>query len=381
MPHTEKSFPKQINSVQALRALAAVLVLFLHTAGMQRQIIGPTYEEPFSGFWNRGFSGVDMFFVISGFIMVYVTRESPYYRSSGPGSGRSLSQNLREALSFIKARILRIYPLWWFYAALMGLIYFLIFSIPARPEYAEAAGGTLPYLVKSFLLLPQHQLPIIDVGWTLTYEMYYYVIFAAILLLPRRLMPLALCVWVLQIFTIQFSPVYGVFFNILKSPLSLEFIGGAFMALLVLRGVIFKPKFVLFVGIAAFIAALMVPGFEQHLWQGWGRAILFGLPSLAIIYGIVTLEITQGIRSPKWSIWLGNWSYSLYLGHIIVLIVMKNIWEVLEEIGMPKALHLGSPGITDNIAFFVTSVFAAIFAAMLSYFLVERPMVRVFRRP
>lgn len=366
MIDTGRSLPQRLDTVQALRGLAAILVLFFHTVGMQQTIIGTEYAEIFNGFWNRGFSGVDMFFVISGFIMVYVTRD--------------MQKGIRTAAVFMKARFLRIYPLWWFYAALMALIYFVIFGLPARPEYASQAGGIAPYLVKSFLLLPQNVPPIIDLGWTLIFEMYYYIIFAFILFLPRRFLPLALGLWISQIIAFQLLAGTGPALNILKSPLSLEFIGGAFMALLVLKGFIFRPRLILIAGGLAFCLALMMPDIHGDLWDSWGRVIFFGLPSLAIIYGLVTLETARKIKPPIWTIWLGNWSYSLYLGHIIVLLVMKNIWEVLEKLGMPKALKLGAPGMLDNVAFAIASVCAAIFAAMLSYVIVERPLIKVLRR-
>ena len=367
MIESGKPLPKQLHTVQALRGLAALLVLVLHIAGMQRGILGIEKAQGFDGFWNRGFSGVDLFFVISGFIMVYVTRDLP--------------AGLSSAMRFIKARFIRIYPLWWFYAGLMALIYFLIFGIPARPEYAAEAGGVWPYMIKSFLLLPQQVLPVIDVGWTLTYEMYYYFIMAAILLMPRRALPYALMLWAAQILAFQYLTFDHPALKIMKSPLSLEFIGGAFMALLVLRGVIIWPRLILLIGGACFCAGLMLPDVSSVMWKGWGRVIIFGLPSLAIIYALVSLERVRGLQPPRALIALGDWSYSLYLGHIIILLVMKNIWEILERIGMPAMFKLSASGLWDNIAFAIASIGAAIFAAMLSYILVERPIIRLLKRP
>lgn len=367
MIESGKPLPKQLHTVQALRGLAALLVLFLHIAGMQRGILGIEKTQGFDGFWNRGFSGVDLFFVISGFIMVYVTRDLP--------------AGLSSAMRFIMARFIRIYPLWWFYAGLMALIYFLIFGIPARPEYAAEAGGVWPYLIKSFLLLPQQALPVIDVGWTLAYEMYYYFIMAAILLLPRRVLPYALIFWAAQILAFQYLALDHPALKIMTSPLSLEFIGGAFMALLVLRGVIIWPRLILLIGVAYFCTGLILPDISSVMWKGWGRVIVFGLPSLAIIYALVSLEQVRGLQPPRALIALGDWSYSLYLGHIIILLVMKNIWEILERLGMPAMFKLGAPGLWDNITFAIASIGAAIFAAMLSYILIERPIIRLLKRP
>ena len=101
MTHPSKMIlPKRLESVQALRGVAALLVLFYHLASFQRQMAEENRDDILltSGIWDNGWAGVDLFFVISGFIMVYVTRNS----------GRTL----KDVGRFMASRITRIYPLW-----------------------------------------------------------------------------------------------------------------------------------------------------------------------------------------------------------------------------------------------------------------------------
>ena len=105
----------KLNSVQALRGLAALFVLIYHISQQQLHAIGaigasartPTVDLwLLSGPWNQGYAGVDLFFVISGFIMVYVTQK--FAKNAG--------QKAADVAAFLYKRIVRIYPLWWVFA-------------------------------------------------------------------------------------------------------------------------------------------------------------------------------------------------------------------------------------------------------------------------
>jgi peptidoglycan/LPS O-acetylase OafA/YrhL len=98
----------KLQSIQILRGIAALLVVIFHVRAQEMLAIGGNglAEMPFlNGFVNNGFAGVDLFFVISGFIMVYVTD--------------GVRPGIRSSLDFLFARATRIYPLWWFFSALM----------------------------------------------------------------------------------------------------------------------------------------------------------------------------------------------------------------------------------------------------------------------
>jgi len=113
---------QKLNSIQALRGLAAVFVLIYHIAQQQMHAIGAIIGERkgaaptvdgwlLSGPWTQGYAGVDLFFVISGFIMVYVTQNFTQQ------TGRKVAQ----VGSFFYKRFVRIYPLWWVFGQVFGL--------------------------------------------------------------------------------------------------------------------------------------------------------------------------------------------------------------------------------------------------------------------
>jgi len=357
----------RLQSIQALRGIAAVLVLFLHVAGIQESILLGREQDVLEGWWQNGFAGVDIFFVISGFIMVYVTR--------------NYDANRRESARFLKARVIRIYPLWWVYVVIMGLILFNAYGVPATPELAERSGGVGLYVLRSFFLLPQAEYPVLTIGWTLIFEMYFYLIFSVLIIIGRK--KLALCLWIwaglvglLQILQLPKSPIL----HLITSPLSLEFIGGAFTALCFMKWSGRWSKLCLTVGTVMFALGLSFYGLDGNANNQWNRVLLFGLPAMLIIYGAVGWEAKGKAKIPKALTALGDWSYSLYLGHLIVLLVMKNVWEILTTLGLPQALQLGAQGMFDNIVFAIACICAAIMAAMLSYHLVEAPMTRALRR-
>lgn len=216
MSSTDK---QKLLSVQALRGIAALLVVLFHLNAMFRE--GAPWSRDIGEFWARGFAGVDMFFVISGFIMVYVTRD--------------LAPSLKAAGRFLYDRITRIYPLWWAFALLMMAYFYTAYGSPAPPDKA-AGNAVLPYIAKSLFLLPQASDPVLGVGWTLIHEMLFYILFAAGLLLPRKILPIWLGLWtaiiIVAAFVMATQPLHAKnMVQLFVSPLNVEFILGAFTAL------------------------------------------------------------------------------------------------------------------------------------------------------
>jgi peptidoglycan/LPS O-acetylase OafA/YrhL len=134
-----------------LRGIAVLLVAFSHLLLIEKKYGGNSIIPEFVLF---GASGVDLFFVISGFVMVTITREK--FRKP------------MEALKFIYHRVIRIYPVYWIYSVLV-LIVFLI-----QPSWVNSAQGNQVDIVSSFLLLPSNNLPLVNVGWSLVHEVYFF---------------------------------------------------------------------------------------------------------------------------------------------------------------------------------------------------------------
>ena len=152
-------------TVQALRAIAALLVVVYHVFDMWALRMDPS--APGTG-WVNGAAGVDIFFVISGFVMVV--------------SSRRLATQPRAWRTFIQHRIVRIVPLYWLLTTAKLLLVFFLADLALRSNLE------FDYVARSYLFLPVvdgagHFRPLLPVGWTLTYEFVFYLLFALALAL------------------------------------------------------------------------------------------------------------------------------------------------------------------------------------------------------
>jgi peptidoglycan/LPS O-acetylase OafA/YrhL len=368
--------PQRLNSLQSLRGLAAFLVLIFHIAHMQRAAIDTSNvvdKQLLTGFWDRGYVGVDLFFVISGFIMVYVTRD--------------LGGSTKEVVRFLKSRVTRVYPLWWVFAGIMAIYFWVTYGIPADPFRISQPGELFPYLIKSFSLVPQKHLPVLGVGWTLIHEVYFYIVFAVILFLPRRFMIAALCIWTLTIgagfYAGLAKPMVNSVPALMGSLLSLEFIGGAFIGLLVFRGETRLAAVSAILGLVGLLLGMVFyteNGLELVMW---GRVAVFILPCLALVYGLTSLERLGKLEIPTLFVSIGDWSYSLYLSHILVLSALKRIYPKIMSM-LPNSssdpLSLGAPGPLDNVVWGFCGIVSCLVFAAFSYRYIERPLIAGSRR-
>jgi len=364
----------KLDSIQALRGIAALLVLIYHIAAQQIHAPGidPSVDSWLKlGPWNQGYAGVDLFFLISGFVMVYVTQ--------------STGRKAKYVGAFLYKRVVRIYPLWWVFAGLLGGYFFAIHGIWASPSAPNLNAPATGYFIKSLLLLPQQNAPVLELGWSLVHEMQFYLIFAAFLFAPRRWLPPLLGIW-------SIVNVSGFFLGwsktgnvqaILFSLLSLEFIVGACVAWLVLKRFELAPKAILITGVVLFLLVLVFYTDSTNIPKNWGRVILYTPPFAMIIYGASIMERAGRLSVPRWLVTLGDWSYSLYLSHYLVLIIIRRVWREASPY-LPETLvgriSLGAPGVIDNVVFFVVSLMLCLIAAGMSYYIIERPLLRLARR-
>ena len=162
----------KLRALQSLRAIAALLVVLDHAAGLTAGHGFP--REPITS-WATflGAQGVSVFFIISGFIMTYTA-----------DSSEDQTAPLLRAARFATRRIIRVVPLYWLLTAVVAVPMFLI-------GLHRPVGITVARLAKSLLFIPYldaggNMTPVLPIGWTLNYEMAFYAVFAAILLLPHR---------------------------------------------------------------------------------------------------------------------------------------------------------------------------------------------------
>lgn len=331
-------------NIQALRALAAFLVVFVHLEALAaRAGLGPQAMR-------FGNSGVDLFFVISGMIMVVTTANGE------TGAGR-----------FFRHRIVRIAPFYW-------AMTFAVFAVAAfAPQLVQATRADPLDLIKSLLFIPFVKAngltqPVVFVGWSLNYEMAFYVVFALGLLTRRRALGLALCCAALAMAVtagLGLSPKdpIGAFYT---SPIMLEFALGIGIGWLLPR--LSPPPGAALPAMAAGFCAFCLMLAGPSLWPELDRLVMFGLPAAVIVVAALVLERAGKIvRTPLIKA-LGDASYAIYLTHFFVTQAVIKAFA---------ALKLEGP-LAAGLAALLTFVLVAI-VGLLAHRLIEAPLTRVTR--
>jgi len=354
--------PARLQSLQALRAIAALLVVVFHSALIWRELSGST---GFGGPWDQGWAGVDLFFVISGFVMVWVAGD----RAAG----------IQSALRFWFDRATRVYPLWWVFCSLMALYFLLVYGQPASPvtQTAESAWGMF---ARSMLLWPQGEMPVLVVGWTLIFELAFYGLFGLLLLVPAKWRPVGLALWgAILIYRWNFTPAESSlaysWHMTLADQLCMEFLIGAAVAYSLKISRLPPVAAVGFccVGVIAFLSSMAFAGGFDGEEVNRNRVLAFGLPSGLILLGVIGWELSGKGRFAKGLLRIGDASYTLYLSHFLVLLVLKRVFT---------SLGLFTGGSSFSMAGFVlVGLTASIIASLILYRLIERPLLRLARAP
>lgn len=300
---------RKLYGIQYLRAAAAIGVVVFHAA------------ERTGGHFAIGAAGVDVFFVVSGFIMWVLA------------SSRPLSPS-----GFFRERLERIAPLYWIASgvmvagALAGLFpnlrltaWHVFGSLAFIPNVSPSSGQVWPVLVQ---------------GWTLNYEMFFYLIFAAVLFLPakRRLIALASVFVALAAIGLLFEPGNAVL-KTWTDPILLEFLIGAGIGKLWLDGAIPSRS------TGTVLLAVAVAGFALVgiTYLGFNSFVL-GPLSAALLVGVLALEKAGAVRHFPFITYLGDGSYSIYLWHTMAISVVAKIGTTLSlpwPVTLPVAVICG----------------------------------------
>lgn len=334
--------------IQYLRALAALMVVIFH---LEPQL----HRMGYAAFWPKGLSsGVDVFFVISGVIMWVTT------------SGRPVG-----VIDFWRRRITRIAPLYWVFTLLMvGLM----LVAPAVLQSSRYEGW---HVLASFLFLPaQHPVmlsmePVVMPGWTLNYEMFFYLIFGLWLLSPERWRPAGNAATIGLLVAIGVAlelPARTSVAGFYTSSIMIEFVLGIFLGVLMTRGgmlprVPVALAWVVLIGGIAF--TVLLPATISHL----PRAVTRGIPAFFAVGAMLVLELRGRIAEHKGLRLLGDASYSLYLSHFVVLSMVSQLWRRL-----PIA-----PSPPSYIAFGIIAVGVSLIGGVLCYRFVEQPLTVLFQ--
>lgn len=340
-----------LGRVQVLRFFAATAVLFAH---LQHEIAtrlpaGGSFQ-PFT-LIDGGF-GVDLFFVISGFIMYHVSTD----KFGQAGAART----------FLVRRFLRIAPLYYL-ATLLMLAATFTFSDAvsiARPEMGHVLASLLFLPAENALGQP---VPVLKLGWTLNFEAYFYAMFALALIFGRRtglaVLVIAICSVVALGQIVPDPPVWLAFWG---QSLVFEFLAGVGIAILYRRGLAIgtRPTWALIAASLIGLAALRMGGAIPYL----PRAVYAGLPAALIVLAVVAAPLAQRVGAlTRGLIAGGEASYAIYVIHPFGIRAGALIWARLQLPPQPW-LYIAS------------LMVIVIVAALAVNMLVERPIDRALRR-
>ncbi len=328
------------DGVQALRFFAALLVLITHSTFYTSNRLSNDI-----GVWNNGALGVDIFFVISGFVMMMAI---PKY--IGIDRGWRI---------FALTRLERIVPLYWIATSIKLL------TVIAAPAIVVSGQTNLMYLIKSYLFLPAFRAdgraePLLGVGWTLVLEVFFYsliVLSLAINKSPFKISTLILCICtVISFFNFDGSKELSVYFT----PRMIEFVLGMLIAK---HAPINHSN--LKIALSLIIIGITILLLQPFSGEGAQHIVLRSIPSAIVVLGVVWLEPYLGRMSPM-LVKLGAASYALYLFHPLIAPAIPAILAKL-DIRIP-ALSIA------------LCVIIAIIATYGIYLWVERPIAKYLAR-
>ncbi len=334
-----------------MRAIAATAVVLTHLPHVANDVIGDrTLGIP--DLLSFGYAGVDLFFVVSGFIIAHITASTAF-----------------ELRAFLSRRFVRIVPLYWLYT--------LVFvAMAVASGHDEPLLASLP---ESLAMVPQRDFPTLPVGWSLEHELVFYVIAAGTLMCGGSLLhalvvaslgAIALhviargadeAIWdfhLLSLYHVEFS--VGVLVHRCRRALSPR-----------------AAHAMLLVGVALFVATSDIvlherlPGVATQTvnegWLGLVRVLGFGAGGGAIVLGLLRIEmhgrLARWPRATAFGCRVGDASYSIYLSH---LLVFKVLGKAYAAVGVPASLVWPALGF---------AVVVALLVGFASYAWVERPLL------
>ena len=344
-------------SIQAYRGFAVLLVVLFHGANRVESKYG---IAPFQDFFDFGFSGVHLFFVLSGFIILAAHVEDI---------------NIPKQLFwYLKRRLIRIYPIYW-----------IVFFVLGGWKLLSVNANVEDFFLNALLFMSSTKL-VIPVSWTMLYEVTFYLVFA-LLIMHKKIGSIAIAVWFALILLGWGESNYHIFY-----PFNLLFIFGMLASVLYLKlkgmdngtaNLISKIGFVtgaiLFVATAVYYSSLDVGASE---WPAHPVTILgFGIASALLVLGSVSQEIEKYFERHHRLLLIGNASYSIYLVHLwaqkeafnLVGSFNQRAFNIIFDDGMGKSL------IVSNLLFIFIVATSVIFGIVI-HLKIERRLLFLLRK-
>jgi exopolysaccharide production protein ExoZ len=268
---------REYPSIQVLRGIAAGMVLVFHAMTACDMVTWQSFNQ-----------GVEIFFCISGFVM--------YISNAGKPGG------LTSAVIFLRRRIIRVVPLHWLFLSL--------YILEISPVF-RGSSGMPPYqdILKSYLYLKIYW-PVLTVGWTLSFELFFYLCFATMLAFEVSVF------WLI----IPFVGFVAIDHYALFSPRLVCFLAGMIIGKLAYMGRYLPRPIAISICVAFAIAILRLRGNELWTWY-WLPTTL----SCLLIAAMVALEPNVKLLHSGFLLLLGDASYTLYLSHILILHVFAGL--------------------------------------------------------
>ncbi len=337
----------RLNNIQALRAFAAVAVVVFHTG------FAFPHMRQFGSF------GVDVFFVISGFIMARILDPAT------PASGDF----------FFRRRLLRIVPPYWFFTLL------LFFVALRAPQLMGATRASVNELLESLFFIPFPKVngvmePLLFVGWSLNYEMLFYFVLAVGLLINRRN-----AVWIGAAIVVAAMLAFAPFAaddplaRFYSRAISVEFVLGI-LSYYLCRAIppdharaLRLPALLVCIASAALLIAVqgVFPPFRFPF--DLHRVLTFGALSFFLVTGAGLLSQAGWDTDLAWLVLIGDASYILYLVHAYCEYSLERIFS--------GRLHWLSLSTASGV---LISVTVSILVAVFIHLYVERPVHRYLNR-
>jgi exopolysaccharide production protein ExoZ len=333
--------PKEIIAIQYLRGMAAVAVVVFHLSGRISVSPETTYGT------SAMYAGVDLFFVISGFVMAWTTIHS---RRVSPWT-------------FLTRRLVRIVPLYWLMTC------FMLAVLLVSPEVLRTAKLDWLHVAGSFLFIPVINPatgayePLVIPGWTLNYEMAFYLVFAGAIMAGKgeAWRTLLLASGVIAILTavgqVLPPPSVSKFYT---HPIILEFAFGMAAAWIAKNARPARP--VILIAVAG-VAGIML------LWPSVSpgeRAIERGLFAAALVLAAAWISAPKLISLEI----VGDASYSIYLSHGVTVAVVMKLSQAFGWLESPALRALTLFG----------SLAACIAVGIVVWYAIERPLTSAVRK-
>lgn len=306
-----------IYGIQVARGIAALLVVLYHASVYSEAY----YQVVFDRFFDFGYMGVDFFFVLSGFIIFYIHRNDdtgfvPWKRY------------------FIK-RLIRIYPPYLPIAVVLLVVYFIF------PDIVQ--GDREIGVISSLFLLPSKYFPSLEVAWTLMHEMLFYFFFS-LYYIYRKLFIFLSLLWILLICMNIFINSSNYLVDFFLNTHNLEFFFGIILAISVKKTVsLYKGFFLLGIFLIFVFVTTSYLHLNEYIFINEKLEVIYlGLTFSLVLYGIYGIEKIFNIKYPKFLLYLGVSSYSIYLIHHPIISVCNRIASHIypELIPYPALIYL-----------------------------------------